>query len=77
MARIEIQESDHFLVLSKHETVKVLSLLAAQLGDTYVPHNQAGACPTLVVVDKEGNVKNRLTLVVETSKAQTAGTGEG
>lgn len=58
------------LALSKEEAVHVISLLAAQLGETAVRRHYAGAAPDFVVHDENGGNGRRVALTVKPDAPQ-------
>lgn len=52
------------IVMSRSETVNLIGLLAAQLGQTTLQGNMSGAAPDILITDK-GVITQRLSFVIE------------
>lgn len=57
-------ECNQIIKLTAQEAADIIGLLAAQLADTPLVGNQAGACPTIKIVE-DGRIKYALSLIIE------------
>lgn len=64
MAREVVQDHLRMIAVSRHEAANIIALLSAQLGDTNIQGNQAGACPEIRIVEN-GKIRSIMSFVVD------------